>query len=161
MMTVISAPADLIVATNIGVGVRFAGIESIADVSIVSDEWLGKEGLRLYFQGIRSDETRERDARFEEQLNQWGELRELSGAEAAGDPPSMPGQLVLGVVGAVISDDVGTTYRLSAGQVAGGMSGWESTWVYLPAPPKTARVLTLEFTVNGEPTGKICKIQVD
>jgi len=38
MMTVISAPGDLVVATNDGVGVRFAGIESIADVPIVSAE---------------------------------------------------------------------------------------------------------------------------
>lgn len=160
-MTVISAPSDLVVATNDGVGVRFAGIESIADVPIVSAEWLGKEGLRIYFQGILSDETRQRDSRYEEQLNQWVELRERAGIDAAGDAPSMPGELVLGVVGAVISDDVGTTYRLSTGQVAGGMSSWESTWVYLPAPPKAARILTLEFTVNGEPTGKTCKIQLE
>lgn len=53
------------------------------------------------------------------------------GEEAAGDAPTMPGQLVLGPVGAVISDDVGTTYRLSAGQVAGSATGWEALMGYI------------------------------
>lgn len=161
MMTVISAPGDLVVVTNDGVGVRFAGIESIADVPIVSAEWLGREGLRIYFQGIRSHETWQRDVRYEEQLVQWADLRNRDGAEAAGDAPSMPGQLVLGPVGAVISDDVGTTYRLSAGQVAGSATGWESTWVYLPEPPKAAQILTLEFTLDDELTGKTCQVRLD
>ncbi|MFJ5108776.1 MULTISPECIES: hypothetical protein [unclassified Glutamicibacter] len=73
----------------------------------------------------------------------------------------MPGQLVLGPVGAVISDDVGTTYRLSAGQVAGSATGWESTWVYLPEPPKAAQILTLEFTLDDELTGKTCQVRLD
>lgn len=92
---------------------------------------------------------------------QWADLRNRDGAEAAGDAPVMPGQIVLGPVGAVISDDVGTTYRMSAGQVAGSGSEWEATWVYLPEPPKTARILTLEFTLDDEPTGKTCQIQLD
>lgn len=65
MMTVVSAPGDLVVATNVGVGVRFAGIESIAEVPFVSDEWVGRKGIRLYFQGIRSHETRQRDFRHD------------------------------------------------------------------------------------------------
>ncbi len=160
MMTIVAAPADLVVATSDGVDVRFAGIDSIADAPIVSGETLGREGLRIYFQGIRSHETWQRDVRYEEQLVQWADLRNREGAEAAGDAPSMPGQLVLGPVGAVISDDVGTTYRLSAGQVAGSATGWESTWVYLPEPPKTARLLKLEFTLDDEPTGKTCQVRL-
>ncbi|MGP9650403.1 hypothetical protein CQ019_05610 [Arthrobacter sp. MYb229] len=161
MMRIVSAPADLVVATNDGVDVRFAGIEAMADVPIVSDEWLGREGVRIYFQGIRSHETWQRDVRYEEQLAQWAELRNRDGEEAAGDPPSMPGQLVLGPVGAVISDDAGTTYRLSAGQVAGSAAGWEASWVYLPEPPKTARLLTLEFTLDSQLTGKTCQVRLD
>lgn len=161
MMTVVSAPGDLVVATIDGVGVRFAGIESIGDAPVVSADWLGREGIRLYFQGIRSHETRQRDFRYEEQLVQRGNLRDRDGAQAVGDPPAMPGQLVLGTVGAVISDDVGTTYRMDAGQVAGSGSEWEATWVYLPEPPRTARILTLEFTLDGEPTGKTCQVRLD
>ncbi|MGL3806133.1 hypothetical protein ACSYDW_08560 [Paeniglutamicibacter sp. R2-26] len=160
MMTVVSAPGDLVVATNDGVEVRFAGIESIAQVPVVSAEWLGRKGIRLYFQGIRSHETRQRDFRHEEQMVQWVNLRKRDGEEA-GDPPVMPGQLVLGPVGAVISDDVGTTYQMSTGQVAGNATEWEATWVYLPEPPETARILTLEFTLDGEPTGKACQVRLD
>ena len=161
MMTIVAAPADLVVATSDGVDVRFAGIESIADVPIVSGETLGRAGLRIYFQGIRNHETWQRDVRYEEQLVQWADLRNRDGAGAAGDAPSMPGQLVLGPVGAVISDDVGTTYRSIAGQVAGSATGWESTWVYLPERPKTAQILTLEFTLDDEPTGKTCQVRLD
>lgn len=160
-MTVISAPGDLVVATNDGVDVRFAGIESIADVPIDSAGWLGSEGIKIYFQGIRSHETWQRDVRYEEQLTQWADMRKRKGEEAAGDAPSMPGQLILGPVGAVISDDVGTNYRLTSGQVAGSATEWESTWVYLPNPPRAARFLTLEFTVDDEPTGKTCTVRLD
>lgn len=161
MMTVVSAPGDLVVATNDGVGVRFVGVESIAEASVVSAEWLGRKGIRLYLQGIRSHETRQRDFRYEEQMEQWGSLGNRDGAEAAGDPPVMPGQLVLGPVGAVISDDVGTTYQMSTGQVAGSGTEWEATWVYISEPPQAARLLTLEFTLDDVPTGKACQIRLD
>ncbi len=160
MMTIVSAPGDLIVATNDGVGVRFGGIESISDVPVISAEWLGKTGIRLYFQGIRSEDTIQRDIRHDEEMLQWVNLRKSAGAEATGDAPAMPGQLVLGSVGVNISDDIGTSYRMSTGQVAGSGSNWEATWVYLPEPPSGAQLLTLEFTLDDEPTGTTCHVKL-
>lgn len=160
MMTIISAPGDLIVATKDGVDVRFAGVESIADAPFSATEWLGKQGIRLHLEGIRSPETQRRDEHHVKEISQWANLRERDGAEAAGDAPAMPGQLVLGPVGADISDDLGTIYRWSAGQVAGSGTDWDATWVYLPEPPAAARFLRIEFTLDGEPTGKTCKVQL-
>ena len=44
--------------------------------------------------------------------------------------------------------------------MAGGGTEWDARWVYTPVPPAEARTLRLEFSVDGEPTGKYCELSL-
>ncbi|WP_146111853.1 hypothetical protein [Arthrobacter sp. MYb227] len=72
----------------------------------------------------------------------------------------MPAVPVLERVQVEVSDDVGTEYRWAGGKIAGTGSEWEGSWGFIPEPPSNARLLTLAFTLDGEPTGKLCQLQL-
>jgi hypothetical protein len=161
MMTITSAPGDLVVATSDGVRVRFTGIELTTHLPGHLGALPGERGMKIGLEGIRSDETRRRDQSFDDARVQWVEQRRAQGAEGAGDMPTMPGVLALEPITVNISDDSGTEYRCVAGQIAGDGTEWAASWTYLPEPPEHVRSLNLEFALNGEPTGKNCQIRVD
>ena len=79
MMTVISAPGDLIIATSQGIDVRFAGIELTTDLP-VHPESSPERGIRISLEGIRDQETQHRDQGYVEALLRWVEQRKAQGA---------------------------------------------------------------------------------
>lgn len=79
---------------------------------------------------------------FAAAYRQWEEQVE------PGAPPPWPGER-LGTTALVVSDDVGTPYRLASGQTGGEGTEWEVRWGFRPTPPATARRLTLDFTPSA------------
>ncbi|POH56801.1 hypothetical protein CVS28_19070 [Arthrobacter glacialis] len=120
----------------------------------------GDRGVVVYFEGVPCLETRNRDHHHLKEIEQWAKQRKLHGTEAAGRFPIMPGEPVLSRVRVRITDDVGTEYRWAGGKVAGTGTEWDGCWGYAPEPPMRAQLLNFEFTLDGEPTGKSCQIQL-
>ncbi|GAB3555872.1 hypothetical protein GCM10027404_33320 [Arthrobacter tumbae] len=75
-------------------------------------------------------------------------------------PPTMPGVTVHEQLTTKVTDDLGTEYARTGGQVAGDGTEWDATWVFTPAPPSEARRLRFEFSVDGVPTGKSCELDL-
>jgi hypothetical protein len=161
MTTIVSAPGNLIVATNDGLKVQFGGVETPVEVPAGARSVPGEQGIRVYLQVIRCLETQRRDQAFDTEMELWGTLLTSQGKESAGPPPSMPGAVALNTVRIELSDDAGGTYRYVAGQVAGTGTEWDGSFVYVPIPPTNVRHLNLEFSLDGVPTGKSCRVRVD
>jgi hypothetical protein len=159
MMALTYAPHDLVVGTSDGIDVRFAGVE-LKDAPRYVGISAGQPGIHVYLSGVRGDETMSRDVRLERERQEWLERCEAAGSDQAGNPPPMPGIAVLERLTAVVSDDVGTKYRRAGGQAAGSGTEWDARWIYTPAPPAKARALRFEFSVDGEPTGKYCELNL-
>lgn len=161
MPTIVSAPANLIIGTSDGVPVRFAGLETGVAYSPAVGQPHGTGGLLVDLVGVRGPETQSRDARFLAERDDWARRRKEDGPEAAGPPPVMPGVTVLESVDVLVTDDVGTVYELASRQVAGDGTEWEARMIYSPAVPTPARIVTLQFTIAGEPTGTLCELRLD
>jgi hypothetical protein len=160
MAVIISAPGDLVVATSNGIDVRFAGIDLAAsDIQLTSDDQ-GGSGVRIKFECVRTQETYRRHLLFLQAREEWAEQLRTQGKDAAGAAPTMPGVPVLSRVKALLTDNLGTEYRLTGGQIAGDGTEWEASWDYSPAPPKVAQTLKLHFTLDGETTGKECEVRL-
>jgi hypothetical protein len=160
MMTIVSAPADLVVAESDGIAVRFAGVELTRKRPNHVAAVQGEPGIRVNLEGVRSHETVGRDQSFVEARLRWVERRKEHGAETAGDGPIMPGVLALEPIRVVISDDAGTEYHSASGRVAGDGTEWAASWSFVPEPPKNVRTLSLDFTLHGESTGKRCRVEL-
>jgi hypothetical protein len=65
MGTIVSAPADLVVATSDGIDVRFAGIDLAASLSPHAQEPPGGHGVRISLAAVRGAETMRRDGQFQ------------------------------------------------------------------------------------------------
>jgi hypothetical protein len=161
MTRVISAPADLVVATSDSVDVRFAGFELTSDIPGHVQIRPGERAIKISLQAVRGHETGLRDHSYDQARLQWAEQIRTDGAESAGPMPTMPGILVFKPVELTITDDSGTDYHFVAGQVAGDGTEWSASWTYLPEPPTHVKRLKLVFTLHGTPTGKSCEIQLD
>ncbi|MGN5733386.1 hypothetical protein [Arthrobacter psychrochitiniphilus] len=161
MTSIVWAPADLIIASNQGVAVRFAGVE-VTD-NIPEHMWRvpGERGIRVHLAGVRGEVTMELDAAHSIALEAWVAERKAHGRETAGRAPVMTGETVLTPVQVVISDNHDTEYKRVAGKVAGTGNEWDASWVFLPEPPAGVKHLSLEFTLHGELTGKSVRIQLD
>ncbi|KUG56291.1 hypothetical protein AVL61_16745 [Kocuria rosea subsp. polaris] len=160
MTSIVSAPADLVVATSDDIKVRFAGADLTAVLPAHVQALPGAVGVRVMVSGARGPETMDRDNKFESARLAWYQQRKSGEPAREESAPTMPGVLVLERVGALLRDDVGTEYRPVAGQIGGDGTEWEGSWTYLPHPPEAARTLWLEFTLDGEPTGKECEIRI-
>ena len=154
MATIVSAPPDLVASVSDGISVRFVGID------LDAKSWDGKVGVRVNLAAARGPETSRRDAEFHTAREAWARELKERGKDAAGDPPTMPGVPVLSAVQVKITDDVGTEYGLIAGQVAGDGTDWDASWIYAPRPPADAGRLRLEFTLDGQPTGRTCALSL-
>lgn len=161
MTTIVWAPGDLIVATHEGVDVRFAGVELTSDVSEFLGATPGERGIRVSLAGIPNLETQRLGILYGAAFEAWAAELELRGKTNAGPPPPMPGQVVLSAVKPVISDNYDTEYCCVTGQWAGTGTEWDGSKTYLPEPPEGVKHLTIEFTLNGELTGKSCRVQLD
>jgi hypothetical protein len=159
MSALTHAPHDLVVGTSDGIDVRFAGIEFENSPSYAGSS-AGKPGIHVHLNGVRGEETMSRDMRFEREREEWWKRRKAAGSDQSENPPPMPGVPVFERLTAVLSDDLGTEYRWSGGQVAGGGREWDARWVYTPVPPAEARTLRLEFSVDEEVTGKYCELSL-
>lgn len=159
MVALTHAPLDLVVGTSDGIDVRFAGVE-FKDVPGNVGVSAGGPGIHVCLSGVRGEETMSRDARFEREHEAWWQRRNTAGSGQAQKPPSMPSVPVFERLNAVVSDDLGTEYRWSGGQAAGRGTEWEARWVYAPDPPAEARRLRLEFSVDGNRTGKFCELSL-
>lgn len=158
MGSIVSAPADLVIATSDGIDVRFAGIDLAAELSAHAQEPPGVHGVRISLAAVRGAETMRRDGQFQVARLAWAQRRQDQ--VAAEEPvPLMPGFAVLDRVGVVLTDEVGTEYRLVAGQVAGDGTEWEAAWEFVPQPPEAAGTLGLQFTLDGTPTGQTCQVR--
>lgn len=164
MATLTHAPADLVIATSDGIAVRFAGIE------IGVTDWQGAPCIAVTLEAVRGQATWDRDVELEHAREAWAARLKSLGSDQAGEAPAMPGVAVLGGVAARLSDDVGTTYARTTGQVAGdGGTEWRATWFFAPLPPAEARELRLQFHVGaepfagqgGEPTGAECRVALN
>ena len=161
MTTIVSAPGNLIIATGDGLQVQFGGVEIPVEVPAGARSGPGEQGIKVNLQVVRCLETQRRDQAFDTEMELWGTLLAAQGREAVGPPPSMSGAVALNAVRIEIFDDAGDTYRYVAGQVAGTGTEWDGSFIYVPAPPPNIRHLNLEFSLNGVPTGKSCRIRVD
>jgi hypothetical protein len=154
MMSICSAPGDLIVATSDGIDVRFAGVTIDLELSG------GGPGVRVLFEAVREAETARRDQKFADDRLAWARRLKARGSDAAGCAPTTPGVMVLERVRVLMNDDVGTEYRCESGQIGGDVSPWTSFWLHTPCPPDNARRLELQFTLDGETTGKECVVRL-
>ncbi len=98
-----------------------------------------------------------RDTRFLRKREDWAARGGASGPEATEAPPVMPGIAVFERITTHL-DDIGTEYRQAGGKAAGDGTEWDAVWVYVPAPPRSAQTVRLEFRVDGEPTGRYCEL---
>lgn len=155
MAITVIAPADLVVAESDGITIQLGGVQ------LDAQGWDGQAGMRVHLHGLRGPETMRRDEDFHAAREAWCRDFQQHGQDLAVDPPQMPGVAVLDRVQVVVSDDVGTDYRLLAGQVAGDGTDWEASWVHGPFPPAHASRLHLTFTLDGEPTGSDCTVLLD
>ena len=159
MGSIVSAPADLVIATSDGIDVHFAGIDLDASLSAQAQEPPGGNGVRISLAAVRGEETMRRDGQFQAARLAWAQRRQDQVTEE--EPvPLMPGFSVLDRVGVVLSDELGTEYRLVAGQAAGDGTEWESAWEFVPQPSEVSGTLRLQFTLDGAPTGKTCEVWV-
>lgn len=161
MTTIVWAPGDLVVASNEGVDVRLAGVSLVPDVPEHLGGTAGGHGVRIGLEATRNLETQRRDIAYVQEFEAWAAEQQLHGKDTAGPPPAMPGQAVLSAVKATITDNHDTAYRCVAGQWAGTGTEWDGSWTFLPEPPTGVKHLTIEFTVNGELTGRSCRVQLD
>ena len=160
MTSIVSAPADMVVATSDDIKVRFAGADLTAELPAHVQAPPGAVGVRIRVSGARGPQTMQRDSEFESARLAWYQRRQDGGPAWEESAPTMPGVLVLERVGVLLRDDLGTEYRSVAGQVGGDGTEWEGSWTYLPHPPEAARTLWLEFTLDGDLTGKECEIRI-
>lgn len=160
MTTIVWAPGDLIVASHEGVDVRLAGVELTPDVSEFGPSH-GERGIRVSLAAIRNLETQRLDILHAEEFEAWAAEQTLHCKDSAGPPPRMPGQVVLSAVRPVITDNHDTDYRYVGGQWAGTGTQWDGSSIFLPEPPHEVRHLNIEFTLNGELTGKSCRVQLN
>lgn len=156
MIALTHAPHDLVVGTSDGIDVRFAGVE-FKDAPDYVGTSAGKPGIHVHFSAVRGEETIPRDVRFEREPKEWRKQRKAAGSDRSENPPPMPSVAVFEGLATVVSDDIGTEYRRSGCQAAGGGTEWDALWVYTPAPPAEAQTLRLEFSVGGELTGEYCE----
>lgn len=161
MTSIVWAPGDLIVATHEGVEVRFAGVEITSEAAGYMGRLPGERVIKVHLAGVTSAVTMDLDNSHLRALEAWGEERKLHGADSVGRPPVMPGDAVLSAVKAIVTDNHDTEYGWVAGRVAGTGSEWDSSWMFAPEPPEGVKHLTIEFTLNGELTGKSCRVQLD
>lgn len=161
MTTIVWAPGDLIVASNEGLAVRLAGVGLTRDVPEHLGATVGERGVRIGLEVTRNLETQRRDIAYLEAFEAWVAEQKLHGRDMAGPPPTMPGQVVLSAVKANITDNHDTVYGCVAGRWAGTGTEWDGSWTFIPEPPAGVKHLTIEFTVNGELTGKSCRVQLD
>lgn len=159
MMAVTHAPSDLVVAVSDGIDIRFAGVALETAPPYVGLH-AGEPGIHVQVTGVRGPETQRRDARLGRQRQAWVDQRQVAESGSAGAPPEMPGVSVLQRVAAQLSDDAGTVYRRAGGSMAGDGMDWEAVWVFVPEPPPAATTLRLDFTVDGDATGKHCTVDL-
>lgn len=161
MTTIIWAPGDLIVASNGGVEVRLAGVRTNSEVPFYMGHVPDVRGIRVDLVGVTSRVTMDLDIAYTAAIESWILERKSHGQEAAGARPLMPGGVVLSAVKPAITDNHDTDYRLVASHSAGTGTEWDGSWFFVPEPPAAVKHLTIEFTVNGRPTGKSCRVQLD
>jgi hypothetical protein len=97
---------------------------------------------------------------FERDRDEWAKRRRAAAVGKGENAPTMPGVAVFERLTTVVSDDIGTKYQWSGGQVAGGGTEWEAHWIYTPTPPAEVRTLRFEFSVDGKLTGKYCELNL-
>ncbi|MCC3265704.1 hypothetical protein [Arthrobacter gengyunqii] len=159
MTTIVAAPGDLIIGVSDGVSVRFAGINVEArQPPMASPD--GDSCIQIMLEGVNDLEVRRRNQQHARDEAAWVERRRELGTQNAGRYPPLPGDAVLQRVRARVTDDLGTSYHWIGGHTSGTGSEWDSSWFYFPAPPRTASLLTLTFTLDDEPTGKECVIRL-
>ncbi|TDK27973.1 hypothetical protein E2F48_02380 [Arthrobacter crusticola] len=151
------ASHDLVVATVDSIDVRFAGVVQGTAPGFVG-MGAGEPSVNLFLSAVRGPETMARDTRFLWQRGDWAARGGASGPEATEAPPVMPGIAVFERITTHLTDEVGTQYRQAGGKVAGDSTEWDAMWVFVPAPPRSAQTLRLEFRVDGEPTGRYCEL---
>lgn len=161
MTSIVWAPGDLIIASNQGVDVRFAGVEIITDIPQHVGLVPGGRVIRVHLTAIRGRATLELDDGYGTAVEAWAAERAAQGRESAGRPPIMPGDVVLTPVQALITDNHDTEYRRVGGRAAGAGSEWDASWVFAPEPPAGVKHLTIEFTLHGGLTGRSVRVQLD
>ncbi|MFD0523884.1 hypothetical protein [Paractinoplanes durhamensis] len=79
-----------------------------------------------------------------------GAQRFDEGAPSGSSPAEELAQITV-----TVADDAGTSYQLTSGQAGGPGTEWQVRWNFQPAPPPTARHLTLHFTAPGTAPAEI------
>lgn len=159
MIAVTRAPADLVVAISDGIHIRFAGV-LLEEVPRYVAGRAGEPGIHVHLSGVRGEETRARDVQYLQERDVWAGQRQTAGSNSTEPPPTMPGVTVHERITTRVTDDLGTEYTRTGGQVAGDGTEWDATWIFTPAPPSEARRLRFEFSVDEAATGKSCELDL-
>ncbi|WP_146202162.1 hypothetical protein, partial [Kocuria rosea] len=91
MGSIVSAPADLVIATSDGINVRFTGIDLAAELSAHAQEPPGGHGVRVSLAAVRGAETMRRDGQFQAARLAWAQREDggKRGKEPGGLTPDL------------------------------------------------------------------------
>ncbi|KNC19980.1 hypothetical protein AC792_03025 [Arthrobacter sp. RIT-PI-e] len=110
----------------------------------------------VYFSAARGYETVSHDAEMAQTRSFEDLVAEAVEAQKDG-PPKLSN---LSRVAATLTDDEGTQYEPSGFRMVGDGTGWDDMRVYTPAPPSHAVMLHLDFTIDGDSTGRSCDVDL-
>lgn len=115
---------------------------------------LWPDRVRVVVAGVPSGETERRDADYRAALQAWAQRRR---AGEEGELPVEPGifSLLDPTAGVRIADDVGTVYTWDAASSGGTGWGWHAEVSLRPAPPSSARRLTIAVLTTAGELGRV------
>lgn len=115
---------------------------------------LWPDRLRIVLAGVPGGETERRDAEYRGAFQAWAQRRR-AGEDV--EPPAEPGifSLVDPMTGLQVVDDLGTSYRPDAARSGGTGWGWHAEVSLRPAPPASARRLTITVTTAAAQLGRV------
>lgn len=124
----------------IDVGVEVTVVDGI--VIVVDQVDLYDAHLIVRLSAVPDTQTRRLTAEWLTAIEEW------SDADGAGSPPAYPEAAVFRRIDVTVVDPSATAYRLRRTSVGGVGSEWRACWAFTPAPPRTAKTLTV--TVAGD-----------
>jgi hypothetical protein len=154
MTLVVRAPGNLIVATLEDIRVRLAGVE-VTKAPLFVDVSSKTPCVVVYLSAVRGYETVRHDEIAHDQDPDLHAAQD-EGANLNG-PPKFSN---LERVSITITDDLDGGYEPAGFRMVGDGSGWDDMRAFVPAPPSTATILHLDFTVDGRSTEKYCDVAI-
>jgi hypothetical protein len=131
--------------------------EGIRVVFVTGELWTDRVFIRVC--AVQNERTRTLDEQWAREFERYTQdvlaARERDAA-ARPEPPEQPGAL-LSRIPLIVSDDLGTAYRLNGVSAGGTGSEWRAEWCFEPGVPAAATVLTVRLDTS-EASGLACDV---